>query len=69
MLKNLDRDGDGVDKCEFVVGMLVAMGCANELECAALMSRFDELDKDGSGKLDSEDIEEIAQQLERKSAR
>ena len=32
MISNLDKDGDGVDKVEFVVGMLVSMGSVNERE-------------------------------------
>ncbi len=31
MIAKLDRDGDGVDKAEFCVGMLIAMGLANEV--------------------------------------
>ena len=34
-----EQDGSGVDKCEFVVGMLVQMGAVNERECSALMRR------------------------------
>ena len=29
-----------MDKCEFVVGMLVQMGAVNERECSALMRRL-----------------------------
>jgi hypothetical protein len=36
-----------VDRAEFLMGMLVAMDCASERDCAALLARFDELDTDG----------------------
>mmetsp|Transcript_54219 Transcript_54219/g.123557 ORF Transcript_54219/g.123557 Transcript_54219/m.123557 type:complete len:184 (-) Transcript_54219:596-1147(-) len=60
MIARLDRDGDGVDRAEFVLGMLVAMDCVSERECAALLDRFDKLDADGSGRLDSEDLRGLA---------
>ena len=49
-----------MDRAEFLMGMLVAMDCASERDCAALLARFDELDTDGSGRLDHDDLEEIA---------
>ena len=63
MLTSLDRDGQGVDKAEFVVGMLVCMDAVNERECAALMDRFDELDHDRTGRLTHHDLVVIAQRL------
>jgi hypothetical protein len=44
---DLAKDGDGVDRSEFLMGMLVAMECAELHECEALMARFNELDVDG----------------------
>mmetsp|Transcript_1110 Transcript_1110/g.2340 ORF Transcript_1110/g.2340 Transcript_1110/m.2340 type:complete len:311 (-) Transcript_1110:106-1038(-) len=60
MILGMDQNGDGVDRAEFVVGMLVAMGLAKEEDCAPLMARFDELDSDRSGRLDKDDLRMFA---------
>lgn len=41
-----------VSKCH----IKVAMGLAEEEDCRPLLARFDELDKDGSGRLDKDDL-------------
>jgi hypothetical protein len=57
MIREMDTDGDGVDKCEFLVAMLVQTGiCDKENDIDPWLKRFDELDKDGSGRLDGDDI-------------
>lgn len=57
MIREMDTDGDGVDKCEFLVAMLVQNGiCDKENDIDPWLKRFDELDKDGSGRLDGDDI-------------
>jgi len=61
----LDRDGQGgVDKLEFVIGLLTALGaelCGEPLsfdhDVKPLLARFDALDKDQSGVLGREDLE------------
>jgi hypothetical protein len=65
LVRELDRDGRGnVDKVEFVVGMLIAMGaqlCGQEInferDVTPLIERFEALDADGSGQLSSDDLE------------
>jgi len=64
LIDRLERTkGAGVDKVEYVVGMLVALGaelCGEKLNFAAdiqpLISRFDALDADGSGRLETDDL-------------
>jgi voltage-gated potassium channel len=57
MIREMDVDGNGVDKCEFLVAMLVQNGiCEKETDIDPWLQRFDELDKDKSGFLDEEDI-------------
>lgn len=67
MITSMDRDGDGVDRGEFVCGMLIAMGVIAEAEAEALCRRFDELDVDNSGRLDSKDLELLAAQEEERA--
>mmetsp|Transcript_60176 Transcript_60176/g.136058 ORF Transcript_60176/g.136058 Transcript_60176/m.136058 type:complete len:341 (-) Transcript_60176:162-1184(-) len=62
MIAALDKNGDGVDRAEFLMGMLISMECTTERNCDAILKRFAELDKDGSGKLDHEDLVRIAEQ-------
>jgi hypothetical protein len=57
MIREMDTDGDGVDKLEFLIGMLVQTGiCDKEEDIDPWLARFDQLDKDKSGKLDKDDI-------------
>ena len=57
MIREMDTDGDGVDKLEFLVAMLVQNGiCDKENDIDPWLKRFEELDADGSGRLDVEDI-------------
>ena len=46
---------------EFLATMLIAEGLCTRRDCNRYLKRFKELDADGSGKLDSEDIKQIAQ--------
>ena len=46
----------GVDKGEFVGGMLVAMGLVNYEVVELLCQRFHDLDEDSSGRLDAQDL-------------
>ncbi len=57
MIKEMDLDGDGVDKLEFLMAMLVMNGLVDkEKDIDPWIKRFEELDKDKSGRLDEEDI-------------
>jgi len=53
----MDTDGGGVDRVEFLTAMLVQMNDLDkEKDIDPWLKRFDELDKDGSGTLDEEDL-------------
>lgn len=56
LITTLDKNNDGVDRAEFLMGMLVAMGCASERECKGIMDRFAALDEDSSGTLTRDDM-------------
>lgn len=56
LIAKLDHNNDGVDRAEFLMGMLVAMECASERECRGILDRFAKLDEDGSGKLTRDDM-------------
>ena len=45
------RAGDGVDKCEFVTGMLKLMCAADPELLDRLETRFSEMDSSGDGRL------------------
>lgn len=63
MLRELDTDGKGVDKCKFLVAMLVQTGvCDKQSDIDPWLERFDDLDADGSGTLDDDDIKLLEQQ-------
>merc|ERR1719210_176357 len=62
MIADLDKDGNGVDKCEFVCAMLVQLNKVTEEDITPLLKNFDDLDTDGSGVLTSEDLEALRKQ-------
>lgn len=52
----LDRDGSGVDKLEFVLGMLTELDFCSWDDIDPFLRQFDELDADGSGTLTKSDL-------------
>ena len=56
LLASLDPAGNGVDKLQFVIGMLTSMEIVAWSEVEPFLKLFDEMDADGSGKLDKDDI-------------
>ncbi|KAH8097491.1 potassium channel [Aureococcus anophagefferens] len=62
----MDMDGDGVQKAEFVIGMLVAMDALDQDKLALYSNKFDELDADGSGSLDADDLLLLVDQMKRR---
>ena len=57
-IKLFDRDGEGgVDRMEFVVGMLTQLGVLSWADVQPFLTQFDKYDKDGSGKIDITDLE------------
>merc|ERR1712032_358810 len=69
-IRALDMDNKGVDKLEFVVGMLIHLGvevCGQPLEwkdVVPFIKRFKKVDKDGNGRLMQDDLAKMV--LERK---
>ena len=56
-LTELDKTGEGVDKSTFVLAILKQLGVVDENKHIIPWERkFDEYDKDGSGRLDEEDL-------------
>eukprot|EP00946_MAST-07B_sp_MAST-7B-sp1_P003814 g3814.t1 len=54
----LDEDGDGeVDRYEYLAHMVVAMGKMHKHEVIEIMTRFDELDRTGDGRLSRADFD------------
>ena len=57
LIEELELDGDGsIERYEFVAYMLAEMGKVSTDDIERIMVLFNELDADGSGKLDVEDI-------------
>lgn len=61
LLEEFDKDGDGVDKCEFVCAMLVQFGKVTEEDLMPILQKFEELDADGSGLLTKDDVRKLRQ--------
>ena len=59
LLLALDRDGNGVDRMEFVVGMLAQIGVISWTDVQTFMDKFDEFDTDRSGRLDKADLQRM----------
>ena len=67
LIRSLDTDGGGLDKAEFVLGMLYKLDLVNEEDAAPYIKQFHQLDVDGSGVLTSEDLEFASKELATKS--
>eukprot|EP00966_Prymnesium_polylepis_P011390 262262-Prymnesium_polylepis.1 len=65
LLAKLDRDGNGVDKLEFVIGMLTSLDVVAWRDIEPFLEMFDRMDADGSGHLDMADIERLQESRER----
>ena len=61
LIATLDRDGDGVDKTEFVLGMLEILGVCEKEDYEPFIRQFQELDRTGDGRLHKGDLMKIAQ--------
>ena len=69
----LDRDGKGVDKLEFVIGMLINLGvqlCGKPLswdDVRPFMLQFERFDVSQTGHLDSKDLEKYIKHAEKEA--
>lgn len=60
LITSLDIDGDGVDKAEFVLGMLSMLGVLKPDDYVPFLEQFERFDTTGDGKLTREDLEKLA---------
>ena len=60
LMKSLDLDGNGVDKFEFVFGMLKKLEVISEEDVRAFSMLFEKMDRDASGLLTPEDLQDFA---------
>jgi len=60
LMKSLDRDGNGVDKFEFVIGMLLKLEIIDADDYEPFEKVFQQMDADGSGFLTQDDIDAAA---------
>jgi potassium channel subfamily K len=67
LISKLDVNNNGVDRLEFLVGMLTSLGVVEPEEVQIFLDRFDELDHDGSGKLDNSDLQAMVAQNQAKA--
>jgi hypothetical protein len=61
---SLDQDGQGVDRFEFVVGMLIRLEMVPVEEVAAFKAQFDVLDASGDGIITRKELEEYARKMQ-----
>ena len=61
LILSLDKDGNGVDRAEFVLGMLVALGTLTEDDYLPFMKQYDTLDVNGDGNLNKEDLKTVVE--------
>ncbi|KAJ8607113.1 hypothetical protein CTAYLR_009163 [Chrysophaeum taylorii] len=66
LIKELDTNGDGLDKAEYVLGMLQAMELVDKDKVQLYEEQFDEYDVDHSGKLTQEDLDLIELRIKQK---
>ena len=59
LITSLDKDGNGIDRTEYVLGMLVALGTVSEADYRPFLENFDQLDTMGDGLLRKEDLSKI----------
>jgi len=60
LITSLDRDGNGLDKLEFVIGMLTKLELVTWETVEPFLQQFEMLDTDQSGKLTQDDLEKLA---------
>ena len=68
LIATLDRDGDGVDKAEFVVGMLELLGVLEKADYEPFIKQFEKLDATGDGRLRHDDLVALAKSNQAKAA-
>ena len=67
LITTLDNDGSGVDKFEFVVGMLIKLEIVSWEDVIPFVTQFHALDSDNSGHLTTDDLATLAKQVNDKA--
>ena len=62
MIMSLDHDGKGVDRFEFVIGMLTRLNYVSVDDVAGFIAQFDALDESGDGNITRAELEKYAKQ-------
>ena len=65
LILSLDEDGNGLDKCEFVVGLLVKLEMVDKGNAKSFSDLFDALDNDHSGKLSTVELNLMVDQWQK----
>eukprot|EP00966_Prymnesium_polylepis_P067206 1560244-Prymnesium_polylepis.1 len=68
LITSLDLDGSGVDKFEFVLGMLHKLQMVQWEEVEPFVKQFEALDKDGNGRLNKRDLELLASEYKERGS-
>ena len=66
-MRAVDTDGDGVNKVEFVVGMLTKLELIAWADVGPFMAQFDAMDTDGGGILTADDLAAMVAQKQAKA--
>ena len=61
LIQSLDRDGDGVDRAEFVLGMLERLDVITKSDYEPFLLQFQRFDATGDGRLMLDDLTALAQ--------
>jgi len=61
LVVSLDKDGNGVDKFEFALGMLEILGVISEADYMPFLEQFKEMDATGDGKLTKDDLRALVE--------
>lgn len=68
LILSLDKDQNGLDKFEFVTGMLVKLELVPEEEVTSFVELFEFLDADGSGQLTKKELNQMVDQWQKQFA-
>lgn len=68
LIASLDTDGDGVDKTEFVLGMLEVLGVLQKDDYKPFLEQFARLDANGDGTLTRADLRALARETQKREA-
>jgi len=67
LIESLDTDGNGVDKLEFVVGMLTNLNLVQWTDIDPFLKQFDKMDTDKSGRLTRDDLRSHVEDMRNKA--